>query len=153
MKVGQNIVTERANWSFGGNVPDTFVDHVRQSVPYYEDGHDLVCYLSEFFCLSDSVCYELGVSTGELLRKFGASQRLGSPPVTHITHAESRDTPPSFAPSLNPSGVSLWVRPAPMGSTTSYVSPAAPPDCWPPPAANRRSTGRRGTRAWHAPFS
>ena len=67
--VGQAIAAERAGWSFGGNVADTFVSHVRQSVPYYEDGHDLICYLSDYFCQKDSVCYELGVSTGELLRK------------------------------------------------------------------------------------
>lgn len=67
--VGQSIEAERAGWSFGGNVADTFVSHVRQSVPYYDDGHDLICHLSDFFCHGDSTCYELGVSTGELLRK------------------------------------------------------------------------------------
>ncbi|SPH18232.1 Carboxy-S-adenosyl-L-methionine synthase [Defluviimonas aquaemixtae] len=67
--VGQDIAALRAGWSFGGNVADTFVSHVRQSVPYYDDGHDLICYLSDFFCHSDSTCYELGVSTGELIRK------------------------------------------------------------------------------------
>ncbi len=67
--VGQSIETERAGWNFGGDVAETFVSHVRQSVPYYDDGHDLICYLSDFFCLKDSTCYELGVSTGELIRK------------------------------------------------------------------------------------
>lgn len=67
--VGQSIETKRAGWNFGGDVAETFVSHVRQSVPYYDDGHDLVCYLSDYFCLSDSTCYELGVSTGELIRK------------------------------------------------------------------------------------
>jgi tRNA (cmo5U34)-methyltransferase len=69
MKVGQDIEVKRADWSFDGKVADTFVSHVRQSVPYYDDGHDLVCYLSDYFCHADSVCYELGVSTGQLLRK------------------------------------------------------------------------------------
>jgi tRNA (cmo5U34)-methyltransferase len=69
MDVGQQISVERANWSFGGNVPQQFDEHVRSSVPYYDDGHDLVCYLSDFFCLNDSVCYELGTSTGQLIRK------------------------------------------------------------------------------------
>jgi tRNA (cmo5U34)-methyltransferase len=72
MKVGQDIQTERAGWTFAGNVADTFVDHVRQSVPYYDEGHDLICQLSDYFCLPDSVCYELGVSTGELLQKLAA---------------------------------------------------------------------------------
>lgn len=69
MKVGQNIETARGDWTFGGSVADTFVSHVRQSVPYYDAGHDLVCALSDYFCHADSVCYELGVSTGQLMRK------------------------------------------------------------------------------------
>ncbi|MBN3815930.1 methyltransferase domain-containing protein [Paraburkholderia sp. Se-20369] len=69
MKVGHEIDVAPASWTFGGNVADTFVDHVRRSVPYYDAGHDLVCQLSDFFCHGDSVCYEIGVSTGQLLRK------------------------------------------------------------------------------------
>lgn len=69
MKVGHSIEAKNANWNFGGNVPDTFVDHIRQSVPLYEEGHDLICQLSDFFCSNGGVCYELGVSTGELLKK------------------------------------------------------------------------------------
>jgi tRNA (cmo5U34)-methyltransferase len=69
MKVGQGIEAENAGWTFGGKVPDTFVSHIRHSVPMYEEGHDLICQLSDFFCGKESTCYELGVSTGELLRK------------------------------------------------------------------------------------
>ncbi len=69
MKVGQNIETDRASWTFDGGVADTFVDHVRQSVPLYDEGHDLVCQISDYFVHNDSVCYELGVSTGQLTRK------------------------------------------------------------------------------------
>jgi tRNA (cmo5U34)-methyltransferase len=69
MKVGQGIETERAAWTFEGNVADTFLDHVRRSVPLYETGHDIICQVSDYFCHDDSVCYELGSSTGELTRK------------------------------------------------------------------------------------
>ncbi|HEX9563829.1 MAG TPA: methyltransferase domain-containing protein [Gemmatimonadaceae bacterium] len=69
MKVGHEIETTRASWSFEGNVAETFVDHVRQSVPLYDTGHDLVCSISDYFVRDDSVCYELGSSTGQLLRK------------------------------------------------------------------------------------
>ncbi len=69
MKVGQNIETERAGWTFDGDVADSFVDHVRQSVPQYDAGHDLICQLSDYFVHDDSVCYEIGVSTGQLTRK------------------------------------------------------------------------------------
>lgn len=69
MNVGHGIDAENANWTFGDNVPETFVAHIRQSVPLYDQGHELVCQLSDFFCGKDSTCYELGTSTGELLRK------------------------------------------------------------------------------------
>ena len=68
-KVGQNIETQNAGWTFDGKVADTFVDHVRQSVPLYEKGHELVCQLSDYFVDKTSVVYELGTSTGELIRK------------------------------------------------------------------------------------
>jgi tRNA (cmo5U34)-methyltransferase len=74
MKVGQDIDVGRAGWTFGGGVAETFVEHVRRSVPYYDAGHDLVCQLSEFFCHGDSVCYEIGVSTGQLLRRLAEHQ-------------------------------------------------------------------------------
>lgn len=67
--VGNGITAVRGAWSFAGNVAEHFVDHIRQSVPGYEEGHHLVCAASDFFCLPDSVCYEIGASTGELLRK------------------------------------------------------------------------------------
>jgi tRNA (cmo5U34)-methyltransferase len=68
-RVGDNIAAPNASWSFGADVPATFVDHVRRSVPLYEAGHDLICEVSDFFVKDDSVCYEIGVSTGELLGK------------------------------------------------------------------------------------
>ena len=69
MKVGHDIETKRASWSFDGNVADTFVDHVRQSVPMYDAGHELVCAISDYFVRDDSTCYEIGTSTGQLLQK------------------------------------------------------------------------------------
>ena len=67
--VGDNISVENASWTFGGEVANTFSQHVRRSVPLYEAGHDLVCKLSDFFVKPQSVCYEIGVSVGELLEK------------------------------------------------------------------------------------
>lgn len=75
MNVGNGIEASNAAWTFDGKVPETFVEHIRQSVPLYEQGHELVCQLSDFFCGKESVCYELGVSTGELLRKLALHQR------------------------------------------------------------------------------
>ncbi|MXN76760.1 methyltransferase domain-containing protein [Burkholderia sp. 4701] len=83
MKVGHDIDVAPANWTFTGNVADTFVDHVRRSVPYYDAGHDLVCQLSDFFCHADSICYEIGVSTGQLLRKL-AEHHASKPGITWV---------------------------------------------------------------------
>ena len=33
MKVDKDIEAGRASWSFKGNVPEAFVEHVRSSVP------------------------------------------------------------------------------------------------------------------------
>jgi tRNA (cmo5U34)-methyltransferase len=75
MDVGQDIKSQPANWNFSDQVPDAFLEHVRRSIPSYEEGHDLVCRLSDFFCLHDSVAYEIGVSTGELIRKLALHNR------------------------------------------------------------------------------
>ena len=56
-KVGQNIEAQNAGWTFDGKVADTFVDHVRQSVPLYEKGHELVCQLSDYFVDKTSTVY------------------------------------------------------------------------------------------------
>jgi len=73
--VGHNIVADNAAWTFGGDVAKTFVEHIRQSVPLYEEGHQLVCQLSDYFVSDGSTSYELGVSTGELLRKLAEHNR------------------------------------------------------------------------------
>ena len=67
--MGDGIVTESASWTFGDDTPKKFNDHVKRSVPFYEEGHSLIAQISDFFVHSNSVCYELGVSTAVLLRK------------------------------------------------------------------------------------
>jgi tRNA (cmo5U34)-methyltransferase len=76
-------MTERAGWTFDGDVADTFVDHVRQSVPMYDEGHDLTCQISDYFVHDDSICYEIGASTGQLLRKL-AEHHKSKPSVRWI---------------------------------------------------------------------
>jgi tRNA (cmo5U34)-methyltransferase len=66
-QVGENIEAGNSAWSFAGHTAEVFDTHVRRSVPMYEAGHDIVCGLSDFFVHDDSVVYELGVSTGELM--------------------------------------------------------------------------------------
>jgi tRNA (cmo5U34)-methyltransferase len=66
--VGDGIVAPNAGWSFDGVAKD-FAKHVRRSVPLYDEGHDLICRISDYFIQKDSVTYDLGTSTGELIAK------------------------------------------------------------------------------------
>lgn len=66
MAVGDGLVIENSNWKFRGDVVDKFDVHVAKSVPFYNEGHDLIAKLSDYFVKDDSVCYDLGSSTGSL---------------------------------------------------------------------------------------
>ena len=68
-KVGDGLPADRANWKFNGKIVDLFDDHISKSVPLYEEGHDLICDMSDFFIKPDSLCYEVGCSTGTLTLK------------------------------------------------------------------------------------
>ncbi len=56
-------------WNFSDNVPAQFVSHAKKSIPGYSEGHNLIISLSDYFLENDSVCYDIGSSTGELLFK------------------------------------------------------------------------------------
>jgi tRNA (cmo5U34)-methyltransferase len=73
--VGEGISAENASWTFGNDTPKKFTEHVRRSVPFYDEGHDLVQQVSDFYVQSDSICYELGVSTGVLIKKLAARHK------------------------------------------------------------------------------
>ena len=80
---GQNIRVREAAWSFGGKTSMAFSDHVKKSVPFYTQGHELVCKLSDYFVKDQSVCYDLGTSTGVLLSKL-ARRHANRPGVQWI---------------------------------------------------------------------
>lgn len=73
-KVDKDIEAENAGWSFEDIAPQ-FDEHVRKSVPLYNEGHTLVCQLSDFFLPKGAVVTELGVSTGALAEKFLAHNK------------------------------------------------------------------------------
>ena len=68
-KLEDGITADRADWKFGGDTPKSFDTHVSKSVPLYDEGHNLICDLSDFFVKTDSVVYEIGCSTGTLIWK------------------------------------------------------------------------------------
>ena len=88
--VGDGIVSRNSQWSFGGRVAETFTEHVRRSVPLYDEGHALICRISDYFVQKNSLVYDLGTSTGELLEKLAARHELK--PGVKFTGIDQEDT-------------------------------------------------------------
>lgn len=65
--LGDKIEAKNADWKFNGEMVEHFESHVRKSVPLYKEGHELIKNLSDYFIKNDSICYELGSSTGKLI--------------------------------------------------------------------------------------
>lgn len=82
--VGDGIKAENANWSFKGEVAESFDTHVSKSAPMYLEGHQLACNLSDFFIKHDSRCYDLGCSTGTLTLKLAQHNWAGKPGARFI---------------------------------------------------------------------
>lgn len=64
--VGDELCAKNGRWTFGGEVSRHFDQHVSKSVPLYEEGHNLILELSDFFLHKGSHCYDVGCSTGKL---------------------------------------------------------------------------------------
>ncbi len=71
-QIGDDMRASNAAWNFGGEVPKNFDAHIRKSVPFYSEGHELVAQISDYFITENSLVYELGTSTGALLQKIAA---------------------------------------------------------------------------------
>ena len=68
-RVGNNIESIDSNWNFSGTVAENFDEHAKLSIPFYSQGHDVICSISDFFLGKDSTVYEIGCSTGSLIEK------------------------------------------------------------------------------------
>lgn len=73
--VGDGIGADKSSWTFGGEVALSFDSHVEKSVPFYSEGHQLICDLSDFFVTDASTIYELGTSTGTFLLRLADHHR------------------------------------------------------------------------------
>jgi tRNA (cmo5U34)-methyltransferase len=72
--VDKNINQHNAGWSFD-NISEDFDAHIQRSIPLYENGHRLVCHYSDFFLKADSLVYDIGCSTGQMLGKLARHHR------------------------------------------------------------------------------
>ena len=58
----KNYLKISRTWSFNSKVSRLFDNHVRQSIPLYNEFHTQVSKIAEFYCKDDSVIYDLGCS-------------------------------------------------------------------------------------------
>jgi len=78
LNVGDGLSANRANWKFSGETVEGFDRHVEKSVPLYHEGHELICDVSDFFVKDNSVCFEIGSSTGSLTIKLAEHNKSKS---------------------------------------------------------------------------
>lgn len=74
INIDSGIVSKKAAWTFGKNTYKNFDTHIKKSVPGYEEGHDIISSLSDFFIKDNSIIYDLGCSTGSLISKLSSAQ-------------------------------------------------------------------------------
>ena len=72
LDVGTNLNSTIGGFSFGGDTPQYFDEHISKSVPLYNHGHEIITKLSSFFLEKNSTFYDLGCSTGTLIKKIDA---------------------------------------------------------------------------------
>jgi tRNA (cmo5U34)-methyltransferase len=81
--VGDQLWADNGHWNFGEETAKNFDAHVLRSVPFYSEGHHLVCILSDFFIGPGSHAYEIGCSTGTL--SIELAQRNAEKTGAHFT--------------------------------------------------------------------
>tara|TARA_B100000035_G_scaffold72540_1_gene59900 strand:- start:28635 stop:29357 length:723 start_codon:yes stop_codon:yes gene_type:complete len=66
---GDNIKKDRGGWDFDIGVAKTFDNHVKKSVPLYDEGHQIIVDSSDYFIKKNSNVYDIGCSTGKLIER------------------------------------------------------------------------------------
>jgi len=72
---------EKSNWRFDENVVPVFDEHVKQSVPMYEEIHNLITDISGWFIEEGSNVYDVGTSTGKVI-----ANHLGNFPSKEVNY-------------------------------------------------------------------
>ena len=79
LNIGDNLKSTIGGFSFSKNTPKNFDKHISKSIPLYNQGHEIITRLSSFFADNNSTFYDLGCSTGTLIKKidtYNSSQKL-----------------------------------------------------------------------------
>lgn len=98
--VGDGIHAAPHNWTFGGDVWRGFDDHIRRSIPFYDQLHELIVGFGSQFVPAGGTVYELGCSTGTLCRKL--HQRLNQ---AHICGVDAESAMIQAARSASPADI------------------------------------------------
>lgn len=69
MNIDNGVSSEQANWKFDKQITEIFDSHIRKSVPLYDNFHNIIGDLSEWFIEENTNVYDIGTSTGEGLSK------------------------------------------------------------------------------------
>ena len=88
MKVDNKISSNKSNWQFDESVTRNFEKHVNKSVPFYEISHKLTLNISDFFLKNNSQYYDLGCSTGTLLKKLKLKNKTKKIKYTGIDESQ-----------------------------------------------------------------
>ena len=87
---GDSISKNLSSWSFSGDVPSNFDQHVEKSVPGYANGHTLITLYSDFFInLPANRIYDIGSSTGSLIQSI--QNRHKAKPINYIGIEPEKD--------------------------------------------------------------
>jgi tRNA (cmo5U34)-methyltransferase len=71
-EVGDGIRAPGGVWTFSGDTPRAFDEHIVRSVPAYTECHDLILDISDQLVPAGGRCYDLGCSTGTLTARLVA---------------------------------------------------------------------------------
>lgn len=74
-KFDKKIKSKNKEWTFDGDVHKYFDDHVKKSVPFYSEVHELISTFSDYFVSDNSIIYDIGCSTGILLESIYERQK------------------------------------------------------------------------------
>ncbi len=82
-KVDKNISMVGSGWSFQ-NIGKKFDSHVKKSIPFYDEVHELCLSCSEFFTHENATFLDVGCSTGTLIKKFSKKYNIKNHKINFI---------------------------------------------------------------------
>lgn len=71
----KKIPLKNSGWTFSGTVAKSFDNHIKRSVPYYNEMHEVGLAVSDFFVTNNARVLDIGCSTGTFLNK--VKKKLG----------------------------------------------------------------------------